>query len=371
VDFRLNRWRARRVDRRAASIPDAAEKLRFLRQALNPAQPRRTNSRRLAFLVIPASLAAVLAWGSRTIAENGPVGSPIVVPPAAADASATPKVWLVERKEGTDFYSNGLRVEGGWETSTRNRRYSARQRGGGGRISRTEPAGIVFHTTESQLAPFREDHNHALKANGEGLLAYVQQNALYHFVIDRFGRVIRIVSESDYANHSGHSIWADREYVYIDLNHPFFGVSFETQTGAVPTLSIEPQIAAARLLVEMLRAKYGIAGENCVTHAQVSVNPGNMQIGYHTDWATSFPFRELGLRSGYDSVSPAVALFGFSYGQDFVDVLGGKPWPGLVSAEQRLVSEAAAAGKTPGTYRRLLQQRYRTTAAAGNRAPAQ
>ena len=51
----------------------------------------------------------------------------------------------------------------------------------------------------------------------------------------------------------------------------------------------------------MLRAKYRIPESNCVTHAQVSVNPDNMLVGYHTDWSGNFPFLEtmITLSAGY------------------------------------------------------------------------
>ena len=114
----------------------------------------------------------------------------------------------------------------------------------------------------------------------------------YHFVIDRFGRVFRIVQESDSANHAGRSVWADETLKYINLNHSFLGVSFETQTrsGAAASTLNPAQIYAGRMLTEMLRSKYRIAPRNCVTHAQVSVNAAQMLVGYHTDWAANFPF---------------------------------------------------------------------------------
>jgi N-acetyl-anhydromuramyl-L-alanine amidase AmpD len=45
-----------------------------------------------------------------------------------------------------------------------------------------------------------------LKRIGESLLAYVRRKQAYNFVIDRFGRVYRVVPESDAANHAGNSI---------------------------------------------------------------------------------------------------------------------------------------------------------------------
>jgi len=52
----------------------------------------------------------------------------------------------------------------------------------------------------------------------------------YNFLIDRFGRVFRIVNESDAAQHAGYSVWSDDRWLYVDLNESFLGVSFEART---------------------------------------------------------------------------------------------------------------------------------------------
>ena len=109
----------------------------------------------------------------------------------------------------------------------------------------------------------------------------------------------------------------------------------------------------------MLRSKYHIAAMNCVTHAQVSVNPQTMRLGYHTDWAANFPFREVGLSEGYDTPIAALTLFGFDYDSAFLQANGRRVWQGLVTAEEQLVREAAAHGTTLPLYRRTLQQRFR------------
>ena len=88
----------------------------------------------------------------------------------------------------------------------------------------------------------------------------------------------------------GHSIWADDQYFYVNLNDSFLGVSFEAQTGGDGASVSSAQVRSAAMLTEMLRSRYKIPARNCVTHAQVSVNPSNMQIGYHVDWGSSFPF---------------------------------------------------------------------------------
>ena len=112
-------------------------------------------------------------------------------------------------------------------------------------------------------------------------MEYVSRRRSYHFVIDRFGRVFRIVQESDLANHAGHSVWADQKWIYVNLNESFFGVAFEAQTRHAdePSPLNPAQVHAGRILTDMLRAIYGIPPENCVTHAQVSVNPGNRHAG--------------------------------------------------------------------------------------------
>ena len=225
------------------------------------------------------------------------------------------------------------------------------------------PVGIVYHTTESHGAPFEPGQNQVLKRQGQGLLEYVRDKQAYNFVIDRFGRVHRIVKESDTANHAGNSVWADAKWVYINLNSSFLGISFEGETRELKENLTPAQIHAGRILTEMLRSRYRIAGENCVTHAQVSVNPDNMRIGYHTDWAGNFPFHEMGLDDNYAQPIPALFLFGYSYDPTFVESTGARLWKGLLLAEERLLEEATVDGRTVSEYKKLLQKRYRERSA--------
>lgn len=195
-------------------------------------------------------------------------------------------------------------------------------------------------------------------------LKYVRENRLYHFVIDRFGQVHRVVAETGGANHAGFSIWADDAAVYLNLNQSFIGISFEahSRSPAEGSIASPAQLFAARVLTEMLRSRYGIADMNCVTHAQVSVNPANLRIGYHTDWARNFPFEDLGLRHGYQTVVASIAVFGFDFDATFVETLGADAWEGLALAEQQLGRDAAAGGMTLANYRRMLHRRYRQAA---------
>ena len=199
---------------------------------------------------------------------------------------------------------------------------------------------------------------------GESLLDYVRRRRCYNFLIDRFGRVFRIVNEGDAADHAGHSVWADERYFYVNLNDSFLGISFEAQTvaGETRTGASSAQVRAGAMLTEMLRSRYKIPAGNCVTHAQVSVNPSNMQIGYHTDWASSFPFEGLGLPDNYTTPSPAISLFGFAFDASYEQRAGIRLAAGALSADGGLAIRAAAAHLSVAAYRKALHKRYRSMA---------
>jgi len=271
-------------------------------------------------------------------------------------------VWQVEKTEDFETYSNGLRIENQFAVGHRPRAYVALSYGsdGTGGEHQTDPVGIVYHTTESLQAPFEPSQNKVLKQAAESLIEYVRRRRCYNFLVDRFGRVYRIVHESDAADHAGHSVWADESHYYVGLNDSFIGVSFEAETEAGETLSgvSLAQIHAAAVLTEMLRSRYKIPAGNCVTHAQVSVNPANMRIGYHVDWASSFPFDKLGLPDNYATPSPAVSLFGFAFDEHFARRAGVRLASGVLEAERALVSHAQAAHLSLPAYRKELQGRY-------------
>lgn len=279
--------------------------------------------------------------------------------------SPTPRVWLVERSDLLELYSNGLRIDLTFAVSNRPRESFPIFPLAGGPEPMDQgntPVGIVYHTTESNLAPFEEDENRRLRRLGRNLMEWVRQDRSYHYVIDRFGRVFRVVQESDAANHVGNSIWADSRGVYVNLNDSFLGVSFEGQTGAADDVT-PAQVIAGRVLTEMLRSRYGIAAENCVTHAQVSVNPQNMRIGEHTDWADKFPFTGVGLPDNYSIPLASLYVFGFEYDSVFLKATGGR-WRGLDLAELQVARQAAAAGLETKRYRTILQHRYKDIASA-------
>ena len=357
-------WRARRID-------DPLGRLRYLRSVrpakLRPAGGRRVRSLRAGAAVGLAAVVTVtcLVVRAKVRVEPLPARTHKVQAPLLW-SEGLPEVWLVEKAGGLETYSNGLRIDGRVAISTHPRSYRVfpvDRPGAGDGAHRTEPAGIVFHTTESHQAPFEADQNRVLKQVGESILEYVRRHRAYNFLIDRFGRVFRIVEEDHAAEHAGYSVWADDQWLYVNLNESFLGVSFEAKTepGQEEPMVSPGQVRAAAMLTEMLRSRYGIRGINCVTHAQVSVNPSNMRVGWHTDWASSFPFEKLGLPNNYAQALPAMTFFGFDYDSTFVRLAGSRLYAAVELAEERLREEAAERGLGIETYRRSLQRLYRET----------
>jgi hypothetical protein len=354
-------WRARRIG-------DPVQKLRYLRRAAHLAPARsgrrhRSHAWRAAAFGMVLVLLAVRSASDATVHRS----TQPVLPSPSAPAGAIREVWLVESQKGYEIYSNGLRVENRFAIANRVRSFVAFDRRVPGTppgMTGTDPAGIVFHTTESHSAPFEPGQNRALKRAGEALLEFVRDKRSYHFVIDRFGRVHRVVLESDAANHAGYSVWADEKWIYLNLNSSFLGVSFEGETEHAHDRITPAQIHAGKILTEMLRSKYHLGAGNCVTHAQVSVNPDNLHLGYHTDWAGNFPFEEIGLGNNYAQAIPGLYLFGFEYDPVFVNATGAPLWKGLALAEERLREEATVEGLTVAEYKRILRKRYREKLAA-------
>jgi hypothetical protein len=305
-----------------------------------------------------------------------PVNAAAIVIPAGMALPKTEsaqEIWQVEKTAAFETYSNGLRIDNKFSTGNHPRSYLAFAAARSGTTqdkaqdeARTTPAGIVYHTTESLQAPFVPGQNGKLKQVGESLLDYVKRKKAYNFVIDRFGRVYRVVQEADAAEHAGYSVWSDEKWLYVNLNESFIGVSVETQTypGQMEAAVTSAQIRATAMLTEMLRSRYNIAAGNCVTHAQVSVNPRRMLAGYHMDWASSFPFEEIGLPNNYARPLPSIAVFGFECDATYSRSAGARLSAGAGLGAWELAERAAAAGMTVSAYRKLLQSQYRDLLAA-------
>jgi hypothetical protein len=362
------------VDWFAGRIEDPVRRLRFLQAVAPPPELVSARRARVARLIVPAFL--TLTMTALCLVQAGghlrpvPKTLPPVLLPRSAGTRPLNNVWLVEKTDGSEVYSNGLRIDTHSSVSNRPRSYLAFPLKGTAPAHRTEPAGIVFHATQSRQAPFEADQNHLLRKIGESLLESVRRKRAYHYLIDRFGRVYRVVVENDSANHAGNSVWSDFRWFYLNLNQSFLGIAIEawSHPGQEEPEMSPAQLRAAAMLIEMLRNRYQIAAENCVAHAQVSVNPSNMQVGYHTDWASGFPFEQVGLPDNYAQPLPALWAFGFESNPDYVQWAGHRLGLALESSESQVGAAAEQAGLSVRAYRKSLQNHYREWLARVRRA---
>jgi hypothetical protein len=365
----------RSVERRAQRIQNPVERLRYLRQTART-PPERKRAGRVPWRVIRSAAAILAATLVSAAALQSPAAKsdpaipvePTPVPPSIGSAvqKPLPKVWLAESNTDHEIYSNGLRVETA-HTVRNEPRAPLRLDLDADELDQGDapPAGIVYHSTESHIAPFEASENQRLRRAGESVLDYVRRNRSYHYLIDRFGRVHRVVDERDAAWHAGASIWGDSRQVWLNLNHSFLGVSLEAATadGHGDRNPVTPaQLHALRNLTEMLRSRHSIPAENCVVHAQVSVNAGLRRLGYHTDWASGFPYTGIGLPNNYEAPLASMTVFGFAYDADFLSA-GAAAWTGLALSEQQVRRQAAQAAAPVPSYRGELNQRYRNAMA--------
>jgi N-acetylmuramoyl-L-alanine amidase len=297
-------------------------------------------------------------------ARPAPDGAAYAQSPARSLPDYRPeKVWLVEQKENFERYSNGARILLDYATENRPRGFHVFREGRaeGGELLRA-PVGIVYHTSENDMLPFTPDNSASIEVRSRGLLEYVQKNKSYNYVIDRFGQIYRIVRDEDAANHAGNSVWSSGGATYVGLNDSFLGVCFETSMEDGDTGGerlTEAQLVAGRLLTQVLRSGHQIEDANCVAHGIVSVNPTNMRIAFHHDWARGFPFEAMGLSDKYQVAPAAVAEFGFTSDEETREKLGGALWPGVGAGEEEFTRRAAAAGEEPAELRRKMRDAFR------------
>ncbi|HVF66940.1 MAG TPA: peptidoglycan recognition family protein [Pyrinomonadaceae bacterium] len=272
------------------------------------------------------------------------------------------KVWMVEQGGGFERYSNGARILNDFETENHARRFLTFKRGAAdvSGEARSAPAGIVYHTSESDLLPFNEGNSDSIETRSKNLLAYVRDHKSYNYVIDRFGQIYRVVRDSDAAYHAGNSVWSDGDVTFTGLNESFLGVCFETKADTESGERLtEAQVLSGRLLTQVLRSRYQIKDSNCVTHGLVSVNPSNGRILFHHDWAQGFPFEAMGVSDKYAVPPASVAELGFGYDSDIVAQIGGRVWPGIEAAEEEFARRAAEEGSKPDALRGRMRSVYR------------
>ena len=273
-------------------------------------------------------------------------------------------VWLVSNEGDEELWSNGLRVDTSFETPGETRSFFAFPKDGSPPVPLGgAPIGIVYHASESDMAPFAQQFNRDILTTTRDLIGWLSRREIYNYMIDRFGQVYRIVSDKGVAVHAGVSIWSDDDYYHLNLNKSFIGVAFESRLSSGQDVITPAQVQAALNLTDVLRARYGIADANCVPHGLVSVNATRKLVGYHADWAKNFPFGALGLDDKYEVAPASITAFGFSYDEDLVSRLGGELWPGVGFAEQQVRTRAREEGVTLEVFRTRLHHRYLQNAA--------
>ena len=292
-------------------------------------------------------------------------------------------IWLVEKTSEREFYSNRLQIITSHTISNLPRQYYRFPKYSkishvNGVIS-NKISGIVYHASESDVYPFMPEMNHSILKYSKQLIKFLKRKKSYHYFIDRFGRVYRLVREDHAAFHAGHSIWADKKEIYLNLNHAFIGICFEgkdfekikkqkkgqnknSEYSVLKPTGIssfyEAQLRSGKELTDWLRVKYGIPQHNCVPHALISVNPRRMLIGYHLDLARGFPFAKFGLSDKYQEPLPSMVEFGFKYDKYFEKIFNGKLWRGIYLSEEILQRKAGYLEISFAAYRKHLQRRF-------------
>jgi hypothetical protein len=265
----------------------------------------------------------------------------------------------VDQGPGFEQYSNGLRIDTSFTVRGNPRRFRVFdiEKGPLADVG-SDPIGILFHTSESDIWPLEENFNEKLRDSSARLLNYLRREHVYNYLIDRFGRAYRVVDDASRANHAGFSIWQRGRRIYLNLNSAFLAVSFETRWEGGRALPItEAQLATGRSLADLLRHRFKIEPEMCLGHGMVSVNPKKHLIGHHLDWARGFPFAAFGLPDLYATPPASVAFFGFSFDESLVSTMG-EPWPGVREAASGFGEEAAKKGMTLEELRRQRRRTY-------------
>ena len=178
-----------RLEWRARMIQDPLERLRYLRkhgdaqiQPLRVLVPFWQRAKVRAAAGASVALACLVVAGAWVFPRQAPQIRAAMLPPpvqlAISKAHRPETIWMVSRKGGLETYSNGLRVETRLEVSNiprgTYRVFPSRDRDLAHAQWKNEPSGIVYHTTESNLAPFVPDENRNLQRIGEEVLSFVQ-----------------------------------------------------------------------------------------------------------------------------------------------------------------------------------------------------
>jgi N-acetyl-anhydromuramyl-L-alanine amidase AmpD len=310
------------------------------------------------------------AYFSQKYGKQGPIVvttnvAPSATPPVskALNRYDAEKVWLVERAEKYERYSNGGRINTEHEIDNHPRAYYLipRNAEAAAETVSSAPVGIVYHTTEGEQIKFSADNNSSIQERSKNLIKYtIQKNRSYNYLIDRFGEIFRVVRDEQTANHAGNSLWADQKHVYIGLNESFIGVAFESQqNNTLEETLTAAQVSSGYQLTAILRSKYKIEDANCTTHGLVSVNPDTGVIAFHHDWAKNFPFEAMGLSDKYKVPTPNMTDYGFTWDEEILEKLNKTLWPGALTGEEEFKRRAEKQRIGVEALRLKLRDRYK------------
>lgn len=272
------------------------------------------------------------------------------------------KIWLVERTAKIERYSNNGQINTEYEVDNHPRAYYLYPREGEGSSDQINhaPIGIVYHTTEGEQIPFSADNSNSIQERSHNLIRYIQRLKLYHYLIDRFGQIYRIVRDDQAANHAGYSLWADQKNFYVGLNESFIGVAFESSmAGSLEETLTVAQVTEGYKLTAILRSKYKIEDVNCTAHGLVSVNPDNGAIAFHHDWVKNFPFEAMGLSDKYKVPTPNMIDYGFTWDDEILEKLNKTLWPGAITADEEFKQRAEKLRTSAEALRLKLRALYR------------
>src|SRR5580704_1833879 len=151
---------------RAGKIKDPVARLRYLQQRTGHL-PRRTRWKAVALL--PA-LACFFIPGFKASTDDELL-PPLVPHLATVGVDVFTDVWLVEKTFNGETYSNGLLIDDRYAVSNEPRVpysvFGQNEPNSAQASLRTQPSGIVYHTTESDQASFEENQNRVLKRIGK------------------------------------------------------------------------------------------------------------------------------------------------------------------------------------------------------------
>jgi hypothetical protein len=131
----------------------------------------------------PAPTIASTSVATPTIApdvQQPPVGPLPESLPADALGLVPGTIWLADRGPGWELYSNGLRIETTYAVTGEPRDYRVHHRDDVAADRYSKPAGILFHTSESDLWPLEADFAQQLRRGTAAWLRYLQKQQAYN-----------------------------------------------------------------------------------------------------------------------------------------------------------------------------------------------